>query len=312
MNASALKGRSLLTLTNFTPEETRLILDLARKNRIAQEKKGSRRRCAGKSLAILMAKPSILVQAAFDAAFGEEGGHVALFAGGDFESLVAAQVQNGARLLGRMYSAIMACGARQAAAESLAAYSGVPVYNGGSEAADPLQALACVLTMEEESGPSAGKRFAFVGDGRGAAARSCMEACAKLGIDFGYAGPESMRPAESDMEICRSFARASGAKMLVHESLAEALSSADAVYVDAWAREGETADPARVAALAPYGLDSAAFARAKPGCIVLHGIPAAANGEMSRELFESDRSKAFALAENRKHLAKTLILATIA
>lgn len=312
MNASALKGRSLLTLTNFTPEETRLILDLARKNKIAEEKKGPRKRLAGKSLAILMAKPSILVQAAFDAAFGEEGGHVGLFAGGDFESLVAPQVQNGARLLGRMYSAILACGARQESAESLAAYSGVPVYNGGSEAADPLLALACVLTMEEESGPSAGKRLAFVGDGRGAAARSCMEACAKLGIDFGYAGPDSMRPGEPDMEICGSFARDSGAKILVHDSLEDALASADAVYVDSWARAGEKADPGRIAELAPFRLDSGAFARAKPGCIVLHGLPAAANGEMSRELFESDRSKAFTLAENGKNLAKTLILATIA
>jgi ornithine carbamoyltransferase len=312
MSSVDLRGRSLLTLLDYSGEEIRYLLDLAKK--LKKEGAGGEihQRFAGKTLALLFEKRSTRTRCAFETAFGEEGGHPVFLSTLDIQLGAKESLEDTARVLGRMFSAIQYRGFKQSTAETLARFSGVPVYNGLTDSFHPTQALADIMTLEESFGPPAGKTLCFVGDGRNNVARSLMVICAKLGINFTVISPASLSPDPALVETCTPLAAASGARLRISGSL-DAVAGAEAVYTDVWASMGEEdKQEERRRLLSPYQVNQALMDKTgRKDSIFLHCLPAVKGQEVTAGVIDGEQSRAWDEAENRKHTIKALMLATL-
>lgn len=313
MNPTSLKGRSLLTWINFTPEEIRHFLELSKKTKAEARKGIVKQRFKGKTLALLFEKRSTRTRAAFETAFGEEGGHPVFLSSQDIQLGAKEPIEDTARVLGSMFDAIEFRGFRQEHAEILAKYSGVPIYNGLTDLFHPTQVLADFFTLEEEFGDCRGKRLVFVGDGRNNVARSLMVFSAKMGTNFVIVAPKELWPDRELKQLCDGFAKTSGSSIAVTDNVAEGIRGADAVYTDVWASMGEESlvgERARL--LAPYQVNAGLMAETgNPRSIFLHCLPAVKGEEVTFDVIEGPQSRVFRQAENRKHTIKAILLATL-
>jgi ornithine carbamoyltransferase len=313
MDPKKLKGRSLLSWKDYTPEEIRYFLDLSKQVK-AEKKRGERpQRFVGKTIALLFEKRSTRTRCSFETAFGEEGGHPVFLSSQDIQLGAKESVEDTARVLGRMFDAIEFRGFKQSTVDTLAKYSGVPVYNGLTDAFHPTQALADLMTIEEEFGESKGRKLCFVGDGRNNVARSLMVICSQMGLDFTIASPRELFPDAEIRAICEPFAKKSGSKIVVTDDPASGVAGADAIYTDVWVSMGEEALKAeRTKLLSPYQVNAKLMAATgKPSSIFLHCLPAVKGEEVTEEVIEGSRSRVWDQAENRKHTIKAIMLATI-
>jgi ornithine carbamoyltransferase len=307
-----LRGRSLLTWLDYSAEEIRYLLDLSKKVK-AESKKGKiLQRFTGKTIALLFEKRSTRTRCAFETAFGEEGGHPVCLSTDDIHLGEKESIEDTARVLGRMFNAIQFRGFKQETVETLARYSGVPVYNGLTDLFHPTQALADIMTLEESCGSSKGKLLCFVGDGRNNVARSLMVMCSKLGVHFTIVTPPELNPDAALREKCAPLAAISGAKITVTADTA-ALAGADAVYTDVWASMGEEDKKAeRVKLLSPYQVNQQLMDKTGRGdSIFLHCLPAVKGEEVTPDVIDGPQSRAWDQAENRKHTIKAIMLATL-
>ncbi|MDR0451981.1 MAG: ornithine carbamoyltransferase [Treponema sp.] len=312
MNLKTLEGRSLLTLLDYSKTEIRFLLDLAKQLKAEAKAGGPRQRFLGKTLALIFEKRSTRTRCAFETAFGEEGGHPVFLSTADIQLGAKESIEDTARVLGRMFSAIQFRGFRQSTVETLAEYSLVPVYNGLTDSFHPTQALADIMTLEESFGDSAGKTLCFVGDGRNNVARSLLVICAKLGINFRIVSPPSLSPDPALLDICGPLARESGAEILVSPDIAD-VKGAHALYTDVWASMGEEAvREERAGLLRPYQVNRPLMDRTgRPEAIFLHCLPAIKGEEVTADVIDGPRSRAWDEAENRKHTIKAVMLATL-
>jgi len=312
MKANELIGRSLLSWKDYTPEEIRYLLDLSRTVK-SEKKKGQRhQRFAGKTLALIFEKRSTRTRAAFETAFGEEGGHPVFLSTQDIQLGAKESVEDTARVLGRMFDAIQFRGYKQSTVETLAAYAGVPVYNGLTDLYHPTQALADIMTLEESFGDCGGKKLCFVGDGRNNVARSLMVICSLLGVDFTVVTPSSLFPDQGLRDMCAPFAARSGSTLLVTEDL-RAVRGADALYTDVWVSMGEEDQRAeRLRILEPYRVTEKLMKMTGRGdSIFLHCLPAVKGEEVEAAVIDGPQSRAWDQAENRKHTIKAIMLASL-
>ncbi|MCL2128048.1 MAG: ornithine carbamoyltransferase [Treponema sp.] len=308
----SLKGRSLLTWLDYSAEEIRYLLDLSKQ--VKAESKSGRlfQRFTGKTIALVFEKRSTRTRCAFETAFGEEGGHPVFLSTADIHLGVKESLEDTARVLGRMFNAIQFRGFKQSTAETLAEYSGVPVYNGLTDDFHPTQALADMLTLEENFGDIKGKNLCFVGDGRNNVVRSLLVICSKMGVNLTIVAPQSLSPDGPIMEKCAPLAGASGAAIRVTSDLG-GVEGADAVYTDVWASMGEEGiKEERVKLLRPYQVNQALMDRVKrKDFIFLHDLPAVKGEEVTPDVIDGPQSRAWDQAENRKHTIKAIMLATL-
>jgi ornithine carbamoyltransferase len=325
-----LKGRSLLSWLDYTPGEIRFLLDLSKQVKAEAQGAGPtagtsgdpapaigdpaepKRRFTGKTLALLFEKRSTRTRCAFETAFGEEGGHPVFLSTADIQLGAKESVEDTARVLGRMFTAIQFRGFKQSTAEALAEYSGVPVYNGLTDSFHPTQVLADIMTLEECFAPAAGKKLCFVGDGRNNVARSLMVICSKLGVHFTIVTPAELQPERDLAEKCVPFSAESGAQLHITSDPAE-IEGAHAVYTDVWASMGEEDKKAeRSALLGPYQVNPALMAKTRrPDTVFFHCLPAIKGEEVTAAVIDGPQSRAWDQAENRKHTIKAIMLATL-
>ncbi|HPX47282.1 MAG TPA: ornithine carbamoyltransferase [Treponemataceae bacterium] len=312
MNPEQLKGRSLVTLKNWTPDEIRYVLELSHSVKKAARTSTVHQRFVGKTLAMIFEKRSTRTRCAFETAFGEEGGHPVFLSTQDIQLGSKESVEDTARVLGRMFSAIEFRGFKQSTVETLAREAGVPVYNGLTDQYHPTQALADILTLQEIFGTVQGKKLCYVGDGRNNVARSLCVICAKLGINFTVIAPPELSTDRELLDECSQWAAESGSKIVVSSSLADVL-AADAVYTDVWVSMGEEhAAAERKRLLSPFRVDEALMEKTRnPSCIFMHCLPAVKGEEVTVPVIEGHRSRVWDQAENRKHTIKAIMLATI-
>ena len=307
----SLFGRSLLTLLDYSPEEIRYLLDLSKK--VKSEAKESRvfQRFQGKTLALLFEKRSTRTRCAFETAFGEEGGHPVFLSTADIQLGAKESLEDTARVLGRMFSAIQFRGFKQETAETLAKYSNVPVYNGLTDLYHPTQALADILTLEESFTDAKGKTLCYVGDGRNNVARSLMVICAKLGTNFTVVTPNELNPDDQLLQKIAPLKEKSGAIITVTSDI-NAVKGADAIYTDVWIYMGEEDQrEERVRLLSPYQVTQKLMDMTGKNSIFLHCLPAVKGEEVTHDVIDGPQSKAWDQAENRKHTIKALMLATL-
>jgi ornithine carbamoyltransferase len=308
-----LKGRSLLTLKDWTPVEVRHVLDLS--HRVKKERKGGKRflRFQGSTLALLFEKRSTRTRCAFETAFGEEGGHPVFLSTADIHLGTKEALEDTARVLGRMFDAIQFRGFKQSTVESLAKWSGIPVYNGLTDEWHPTQVLADLMTLEEAFGSLKGRKLVFVGDGRNNVAHTLLVGCSQLGVHVTIAAPAALQPAAEVVDWARSMASETGSTVSVTADPAAAVQGADAVYTDVWVSMGEEEKSAeRIALLSPYQVNDSLMAMTgRRDVIFLHCLPAVKGKEVTEEVIEGPRSRVWDEAENRKHTIKAMMIATM-
>lgn len=308
-----LKGRSFLTLKDFTPEEIGYLLQLSADLK-AKKRMGIRGNClAGKNIALIFEKPSTRTRCAFTVACIDEGAHPEYLGKNDIQLGHKEDVKDTARVLGRMFDGIEFRGFKQSVVEELACFSGVPVWNGLTDSYHPTQILADFLTIQEHFGRLKGIKLVYCGDGRNNMANSLMIGSAKMGLNFVIAAPRSLWPESDLVETCKSIAEETGATIEFMEEAYEAVKGADAIYTDVWASMGEEEKMAeRVALLSPYQVnDRLMAATGKKETIFLHCLPAVKGKEVTEDVFESVNSKVFDEAENRLHTIKAVMVATL-
>ncbi|MDR0411359.1 MAG: ornithine carbamoyltransferase [Treponema sp.] len=307
---TSLKGRSLLKWLDFTREEIRLFLDFSKQ--VKSEKDEKKERFKGKTLAMLFEKRSTRTRCAFETAFGEEGGHPVFLSTDDIQLGAKESIEDTARVLGRMFSAIQFRGFKQSTVETLANYSGVPVYNGLTDLFHPTQVLADILTLEENFGDCQGKKLVFVGDGRNNVARSLLVICSKLGVNFSIITSPTLMPDANLLTLCDPIAKKHGADIHIGTDLQKVV-DADAIYTDVWVSMGEDAKrPERVAILSPYQVNQSLMDKTlRKDTIFLHCLPAIKGEEVTTEVIDGPQSRAWEQAENRKWTIKAIMLATL-
>lgn len=325
-----LKGRSFLTLLDYTPEEIRYLLDLAKDLKEKKKKNIEHRYLAGKNIVLLFEKTSTRTRCAFEVAGLDLGMGVTYLDPGSSQMGKKESIEDTAKVLGRMYDGIEYRGYDQNIVESLAKNSGVPVWNGLTDDYHPTQMLADVLTVEERFGKLKGKKLVFMGDSRNNVANSLMVVCAKMGMNFVSCGPKDLWPNEKLVEKCKKIAKQTGATISMTDNKKEACKDADVLYTDVWVSMGEPEEvwEERIRLLKPYQVDKEAMKLAHPNAIFLHCLPSfhdlnttigkdifdkygLKEMEVTDEVFRSKQSKVFDQAENRLHTIKAVVYATM-
>jgi len=308
----SLFGRSLLTLLDYSPEEIRYLLNLSKEVKADAKNGKISRRFEGKTLALLFEKRSTRTRCAFETAFGEEGGHPVFLSTADIQLGAKESLEDTARVLGRMFSAIQFRGFKQKTAEILSKYSKVPVYNGLTDLYHPTQALADILTLEENFGNAKGKILCYIGDGRNNVARSLMVICAKMGTHFTVIAPDELIPDDELIQKTAPLAAGSGSVIKITSDI-NAVKNADAIYTDVWTSMGEEdKKEERIRLLSPYQVNRKLMdMTGKNESIFLHCLPAVKGEEVTADVIDGLQSKAWDQAENRKHTIKAVMLATL-
>ena len=323
-----LKGRSLLTLKDFTPDEIRYLLNLAADLKAKKRAGIPGDLLAGKNIVLLFEKTSTRTRCAFEVAALDEGAHVTFLSNsqmGKKESL-----EDTAKVLGRFYDGIEFRGFKQETVELLAKHAGVPVWNGLTDLYHPTQVLAdCLTIMENIAKPLNKVKLVYVGDARNNMGNSLMIISAKLGMHFVGIAPKALFPEDHLVEEMRELAKTTGAKIEFSEDIA-AVDGADAIYTDVWVSMGEEAQfEERIKLLTPYRVTMDMLAKTgNPEVIFLHCLPSfhdletsvgkdiyekfgIKEMEVTDEVFRSKHSKVFDEAENRMHTIKAVMVATI-
>ena len=329
-----LKNRSYLKLLDFTPREIRYLLDLSRDQKRAKYAGNEEQRLVGKNIALIFEKTSTRTRCAFEVAAYDQGAHVTYLGPSGSQIGHKESMKDTARVLGRMYDAIEYRGFAQDVVEELAAYAGVPVYNGLTDEWHPTQMLADVLTMIENSDKPLGQiAYAYVGDARFNMARSLMVVGCKLGMDVRIGAPKQLWPEEALIAECKKIAAETGARLTLTEDPAAAVNGVDFIHTDVWVSMGEPKEvwDERIALLSKFQVNKELMAAAKnPAVKFMHCLPAFhnsettvgkdiakqypqfANGiEVTEDVFETTANVAFEQAENRMHTIKAIMVATL-
>ena len=328
-----LRGRSLLKEIDLTAEEFLYLIDLGAQLR--KEKHAGQRgsRLAGRNIALIFEKTSTRTLCAFEVAAHDEGAHVTYLGAGESQLGFKESVKDTARVLGRMFDGIEYRGFAQESVEILAAESGVPVWNGLTDAWHPTQMLADILTVTDHCAkPLSAVSLCYLGDGRNNTANSLLVTGGLLGMDLRVCAPPALRPASAVQGIAGRLAGRSGARLTVTSDVRGAVAGADFLYTDVWLSMGEPEEEwdARIDQLLAYQVNSALLAATgNPDVKFLHCLPALHDTEtgiggrlygergltaleVTDEVFESPASVVFDQAENRMHTIKALMVATLA
>ncbi|WP_298732172.1 ornithine carbamoyltransferase [uncultured Subdoligranulum sp.] len=324
-----LQGRDFLTLLDYTPEEISYLLDLAADLKAKKKAGIAHDVLRGKNVALIFEKTSTRTRCAFEVAAHDLG------MGSTYLDPTGSQIgkkesiADTAQVLSGMFEGIEYRGYGQAIVKELAQYADVPVWNGLTNEFHPTQILADFLTLREQFGTLKGLKFVYMGDARYNMGNSLMIGCAKMGLHFVACAPKAYWPDKALVAQCQALAAQSGGSITLSENT-DAAAEADVIYTDVWVSMGEPVEvwAERIEALAPYQVNAALMAKAKPTAVFMHCLPAyhdhktavgkemgekfgRAEMEVTDEVFNGPQSIVFREAENRMHTIKAVMAATL-
>ena len=325
-----LRGRSFLKLLDFSSEEIRYLLDLSKNLKDLKRAGVVNKTLNGKNVAILFEKDSTRTRCSFEVGAMDLGMGVTYLGPTGSQMGKKESIADTARVLGRMYDGIEYRGFSQEIVEELAAYAGVPVWNGLTTEFHPTQMIADLLTIEEKLGRLKGVNFVYMGDARNNMGNSLMVACAKMGLNFTACAPSELFPAEDLVNTSKEIASQNGCTITLTEDVMAGTKNADVIYTDVWVSMGEPDEvwEARIKQLKPFQVNKQVMNNANPEAIFMHCLPAfhdlktrvgaemhekfgITEMEVTDEVFESKQSVVFDEAENRMHTIKAIMAATI-
>ena len=327
-----LRNRNFLKLLDFTPKEIQHFLNLAYQLKQAKYAGTEQQTLKGKNIVLLFEKDSTRTRCAFEVAALDQGAHVTYLGPSGSQMGKKESMKDTARVLGRMYDGIEYRGYSQEIVETLAAYAGVPVWNGLTTEFHPTQILADFLTMMENTDKPLNKvAFAYMGDARNNMGNSLMVGAAKMGMDFRAVAPKAFWPKEELVKTCKKIAKETGAKITLTEDVEKGVKGVDFLYTDVWVSMGEAQEEwaKRINIMLPYQVSMDVVKKTgNPNVKFLHCLPSFHNREttigediyqkfgvsemeVTDEVFESPMSLVFDEAENRLHTIKAVMVATL-
>jgi ornithine carbamoyltransferase len=300
---SSLSGRDCLTLAEFSPEETKLILDEALKTKTLQKSRIPYRPLRGRTLAMVFQKPSNRTRVSFEVGMYQLGGHALHLLPQEIQMGKRETPSDTGRVLARYIDAIMVRTFDHEEVEELAQAADVPVINGLSDLHHPCQALADLLTIREEFGTLEGIKVSYIGDGNNVA-HSLALGCSLTGAELTIAHPEGHGPDPDVIKLAETL----GAAPTLTSHPHEAASGARVLYTDVWASMGQEdeAEDRRVR-FAPYQINERLTSLAEGDAIFLHCLPAHRGEEVTPGVIDGPQSRVFDQAENRLHAQKALL-----
>jgi ornithine carbamoyltransferase len=323
-----LRGRSFITLKDFTPQEINYLLDLSADLKAKKRAGIKGNLLEGKNICLLFQKSSTRTRCAFEVGAYDEGANVTYLTNSQMGKKET--VEDTARVLGRYYDGIEFRGFKQSDVDALAKYSGVPVWNGLTDLYHPTQILADMLTVKENIDKPLNKaKLVFVGDARNNMGNSLMIGAAKLGMHFVALAPKELWPEDELVNDMREVAKETGAVIELTDDIDEAVINADAIYTDVWVSMGEEhLFEERINLLKDYQVNAEMMAKTgNENTIFMHCLPAFHNDEtevgkeikekfgldameVTDDVFEGKNSVVFDEAENRMHTIKAVMVAT--
>jgi ornithine carbamoyltransferase len=327
-----LKNRSFLKLLDFSKRDLTYILDLARDLKRAKYAGNEVQRLKGKNIALIFEKASTRTRCAFEVAAYDQGANVTYLDPTGSHMGKKESIKDTARVLGRMYDAIEYRGAGQEIVQELAAYAGVPVFNGLTNEFHPTQMCADLMTMREfMPQPWHDFRYAYLGDGRSNMGHSLMIAGCMMGMDVRIAAPRELWPSAEMQEYARELERENMGKLTLTDDPVEAVKGVQFIHTDVWVSMGEPPESweKRIKLLKPYQVNAEMMkASGNPRVRFMHCLPAFHNletevgrqihekfgleaMEVTEDVFESPAGIQFEQAENRVHSIKALLVATL-
>ena len=330
MGSIDLKGKSFLTLLDFSPEEIAYMLDSAAEFKKLKKEGKSHRIHEGKNVALIFEKTSTRTRCAFEVAAADLGMHSVYLDSKGSQIGKKESIRDTAKVLGRMFDGIEYRGFGQERVEELSKESGVPVWNGLTDQFHPTQILATLLTIKEHFGKLKGIKLCFMGDARFNMGVSMMIGCAKMGLDYIACAPEKYFPPLSMVEKCKKIAEENGGSITLETDVMKATKGVDVIYTDVWVSMGEKEEvwKERIEDLLPYQVNSTIMENGGEDTIFLHCLPSfhdleteigldiykkygLKEMEVTDKVFRSPQSLVFEEAENRMHTIKAVMALTL-
>jgi ornithine carbamoyltransferase len=330
----SLKGRSFLTLKDYSREEILYLLDLAQELKAKKKNQGHSKKVdgqllGGKNIVLIFDKTSTRTRCSFEVAAFDEGAHVTFLTNSQMGKKES--IEDTAKVLGRMYDGIEYRGFSMQLVKDIATFSGVPVWNGLTDDDHPTQVLADFLTAMEHTGkPLNQMKMAYIGDGRNNVSNALMIGAAKVGMDYSIGTPSELSPSIDLLDSLLTIAKENGSSITVTSDPYEAVKGADVIYTDIWVSMGEEDQTEkRIALLKDYqvtmdllkasGNEKVLFEHCLPSFHDLHTTVAKQiheqyglkELEVTDEVFRSSHSVVFDEAENRMHTIKAVMVATM-
>jgi ornithine carbamoyltransferase len=258
---------------------------------------------AGQCWALIFSKSSTRTRVSFEVGVRELGGNAMYLSSRDLQLGRGEPIADTARVMGRMVHGAIIRTYAQSEVEEFARFSGIPTINALTDEEHPCQVLADLMTMRELLGGWDKKKVVFLGDGDNNMARSWMWASVRLGFPLVIAAPKACQPDD------KAMAEFAGTPVSVTDDVEAAVKDADVLYTDVWVSMGQEdkSDPEREASLLPYQINESLVAKANPGALVLHCLPAYRGKEITAETLEAHADTIFTEAENRLHVQKAIM-----
>jgi ornithine carbamoyltransferase len=308
---TTLKGRSFTRVGDWSRDELETLLDLADELKAERARRPELRVLPGRTIGLIFHKPSTRTRVAFEVGIAELGGMALFLPAAELQLARGESYRDTALVLSRFLSALMIRTFEQDEVDQFAEHASIPVINGLTDRAHPLQALADAMTLRERFGTLAGLRLTYVGDGNNVC-HSLMRLAARFGMQFTAATPPGYEPLPEVVEAAATDAAASGGSVLVTIEPGDAVRDAQAVYTDVWTSMGQDGDSEkRLRDLAPYRIDDALLDRADADVVALHCLPAHVGEEITADVLYGSRCLAWEQAENRLHTQKALMALVI-
>jgi len=303
-----LLGRDVLTLGEFTPELLEFFLQrVSVQKRMASTAASASKPLAGRSIAIIMLKPSLRTRVSFEIAVTRLGGTPVLLIGEGSAFSRGESVKDTVKVLERYVDAIVLRTYEQSHIEEVAEHASVPVINALTDDYHPCQVLADLVTISEHKGRTAGLKAAYFGDGNNMA-NTLMIGAALSGMHLTVSCPTGFDPLPSALARAEEIAQSTSSRLTIERDPKIAVAGADVIITDTWAsmgQEGEHDERARQ--FAPYQVNADLMAQAAPGALFLHCLPAHRGEEVTDEVIDSAASVVYDEAENRLHAQKALL-----
>ena len=324
------QGRSLLKEVDFTPAELEYLIDFSIHLKDLKKRNIPHEYLKGQNICLLFEKSSTRTRSAFTVACNDLGASPEFMGANDIQLGKKESVEDSAKVFGSMFDGIEFRGFSQDHVEQLAKYSGVPVWNGLTDAWHPTQMIADFMTIKEEFGKLQGLKLVYCGDGRNNMANSLVVTGSMLGVSVTIASPEELFPEQSVIDYAEKFAKESGSTVTVTSDIKSAVKDADVLYTDVWVSMGEEDKfEERIKLLTPYQINKELTDLIEnENYIFLHCLPAfhdtetkygaemaekfgVKEMEVTDEVFRDEKhARQFEEAENRMHSIKAIMAAT--
>ncbi|MDR3196136.1 MAG: ornithine carbamoyltransferase [Endomicrobium sp.] len=301
--------RDLLSIYDLSAKEIKTLLSKAFE---LKKKRTTLDIFRGKTLGIILEKPSTRTMVSFAAAMVQLGGTPIFLNIEKTQRSRGESIHDTAIVLSRYLDGLMIRAFKHCDVEEFAKHSTVPVINGLTDREHPCQILADVMTMTEFykiTTPEGLKKIkiVYIGDGNNIS-NSLLAIASILGLDLTLIAPKEYLSRKELLNKSLEYIPKSKAEIKVTDDI-NAAENADVIYTDVWTSMGfESEEKKRKKLFAPYQVNSELLKKASPKCIVLHCLPAIRGEEITEDVMAKHENSIFAQAENRLHAQKAVLL----